>query len=51
MVKMLIGLLVLLAIAIAVGAVRKFRGGTFLPSNDGEQRPKNLTDLHNQQKK
>jgi hypothetical protein len=38
MVRMTIGLLVPLAICVAVGVSRKFRGGTFLPPpTDGEE--------------
>ena len=52
MVKMTIGLLVLLAICVVVGVLRKYRGGTFLPPDDGDkQRPRNLADLHDQRKK
>ena len=53
MVKMTIGLLILLAICVAVGMWRKFRGGTLLPPPvDGEEpRPRNLADLHDQRKK
>lgn len=53
MVKMTIGLLVLLAICVAVGIWRKFRGGTLLPPPaDGEvPRARTLSDLHEQRKK
>jgi hypothetical protein len=53
MVKLVIGLLVLLAICVMVGAVRKFRGGTFLPPPvEGEDPPpRNLEELHRQRKK
>lgn len=54
MIKMLIGLLILLAICAAVGIVRKMRGGTLLPPpTNGEKpdRPMNLADLHKQRKK
>jgi hypothetical protein len=53
MVRMTIGLLVLLAICVAVGVWRKFRGGTLLPPPvDGEEPPpRNLAELHKQRKK
>jgi hypothetical protein len=53
MVKLIIGLLVLLAICAAVGIVRKIRGGTFLPPPiDGEEPPpRNLEEMHRRRKK
>jgi hypothetical protein len=52
MTKFIIGLLVLLAISVVVGIVRKFRGGTFLPPPFAgeEPPPRNLEELHRQRK-
>jgi hypothetical protein len=51
MMKLLIGLLALLAICVAVGVWRKVRGGPLLPPpTDGEQGPRNLKELHEQRK-
>jgi hypothetical protein len=48
MLKLIIGLLGLLVICVAAGAVRKARGGRFLPPPqeiDGEQEPQSLQEL------
>jgi hypothetical protein len=53
MVKLFLGLLALLCIAIAVGVVRKLRGGTLLPPPmEGEEAsPRNLAELHERRKR
>jgi len=48
MLKFIIGLLVLLAICVVAGVIRKARGGRFFPSpqeTDGEQEPQSLREL------
>ena len=48
MLKFIIGLLVLLAICVVAGGIRKARGGRFLPPPqeiDGEQEPQSLQEL------
>jgi hypothetical protein len=48
MLKFIIGLLVLLAICVVAGVIRKARGGRFLPPPQeigGEQEPQSLQDL------
>lgn len=48
MLKFALGLFVLLAICVAAGLFRKFRGGRFLPPPqeiDGEQEPQSLGEL------
>lgn len=48
MLKFIIGLLVLLAICVAAGVVRKMRGGRFLPAPeniDGNDEPQSLREL------
>ena len=48
MLKFIIGLLVLLAICVAAGVVRKMRGGQFLPAPeniDGSDEPRSLREL------
>jgi hypothetical protein len=48
MLKFIIGLLVLLAICVVAGVIRKARGGRFLspPQEiDGEQEPQSLQEL------
>jgi hypothetical protein len=48
MLKFIIGLLVLLAICVVAGVIRKARGGRFLPPPqeiDGEQEPQSLQEL------
>jgi hypothetical protein len=53
MLKFIIALLVLLAICIVVGIVRKLRGGTFFPAPykvDGEDEPQSLKEMAEQKK-
>jgi hypothetical protein len=48
MVKFLIGLVILLAICVAAGVIRKLRGGNLLPppeNIDGKPEPQSLKEL------
>jgi hypothetical protein len=49
MVKFLIGLVILLAICVAAGVIRKLRGGNLLPPpetiDDGKPEPQSLKEL------
>ncbi len=48
MLKLIIGILVLLAICVAIAVYRKLRGGTFYPPPqdiDGQPEPQSLKDL------
>ena len=54
MIKFIIGLLALLAIAVAVGIFRKMRGRNFLPPPeiiDGKPEPQSLRELAERRKK